>query len=520
MTTPPPSPAADVPHPAGGPPRDPGPGPRAAAALVFGSSAAVLVVEIVALRLLAPYLGLTLETSTMVIGVALTAIALGSWLGGRVADQVDPRPLIAPALGASGVVVALTPLLLRTTAQWSPALLLLVASATLLVPGALLSAVTPFVTKLRLTTLAETGTVVGRLSGVGTLGAIVGTVLTGFVLVSRLPVSSILIGLGTLLVLAAVPVGRRARRSRRAVAAALATVVAGSLATGAAPGGCDAETRYHCARVVADPDRATGRTLILDGLRHSYVDTEDPTHLEFAYIRAIASVVDTAFPEGEPLRAHHIGGGGLTFPRYLAAVRPGTRSLVSEIDAGVVRVDRELLGLGAAADTGIDVRVEDGRLGLRRLEADSRDLVVGDAFGGVSVPWHLTTSQALGDVRRVLDADGLYVANLIDHGALAFARAEVATLTGAFPHVALVGKAADIGLDPTASTVGGNLVAVASERPIDVPAIQRALDAREVGWRAATGAALTAWTGNARVLTDDHAPVDQLLQPDRTPTAR
>nr|WP_203719991.1 fused MFS/spermidine synthase [Streptomyces anulatus] len=500
------------------PPRDHGLGPRGAAVLVFGSSAAVLVVEIVALRLLAPYLGLTLETSTMVIGIALTAIALGSWLGGRVADQVDPHRLIGPALGVSGVVVALTPLLLRTAAHGSPALLLLVASATLLVPGALLSAVTPFVTKLRLTSLTETGTVVGRLSGVGTFGAIVGTVLTGFVLVSRLPVSSILIGLGTLLVLGAALVGWRARRWRRAGAVALATVVAGSLATGFAPGGCDAETRYHCAQVVTDPERDSGRTLVLDGLSHSYVDVEDPTHLKFAYVRAIASVVDTAFPAGEPLTAHHIGGGGLTFPRYLAASRPGTRSLVSEIDGGVVRIDRDRLGL--AASSGVDVRVEDGRLGLRRLGAGSHDLVVGDAFGGVSVPWHLTTSQALGDVRRALDEDGLYVANLIDHGALAFARAEVATLAATFEHVALLGKPADIGLDPTASTIGGNLVVVASDRPVDAPAIQEALDARDVGWKIATGDDLVSWTGNARVLTDDHAPVDQLLQPSRTRTAR
>ncbi|OWA17730.1 fused MFS/spermidine synthase [Streptomyces sp. CS057] len=518
MTTSPPSPVADNSPLADEPPRDHGLGPRGAAVLVFGSSAAVLVVEIVALRLLAPYLGLTLETSTMVIGIALTAIALGSWLGGRVADQVDPHRLIGPALGVSGVVVALTPLLLRTAAHGSPALLLLVASATLLVPGALLSAVTPFVTKLRLTSLTETGTVVGRLSGVGTFGAIVGTVLTGFVLVSRLPVSSILIGLGTLLVLGAALVGWRARRWRRAGAVALATVVAGSLATGFAPGGCDAETRYHCAQVVTDPERDSGRTLVLDGLSHSYVDVEDPTHLKFAYVRAIASVVDTAFPAGEPLTAHHIGGGGLTFPRYLAASRPGTRSLVSEIDGGVVRIDRDRLGL--AASSGVDVRVEDGRLGLRRLEAGSHDLVVGDAFGGVSVPWHLTTSQALGDVRRALDEDGLYVANLIDHGALAFARAEVATLAATFEHVAVLGKPADIGLDPTASTTGGNLVVVASDRPVDAPAIQEALDARDVGWKIATGDDLVSWTGNARVLTDDHAPVDQLLQPSRTRTAR
>ncbi|MFE1475015.1 fused MFS/spermidine synthase [Streptomyces cyaneofuscatus] len=512
MTTPSSPPVADD------LPLDQGLGQRAAAVLVFGSSAAVLVVEIVALRLLAPYLGLTLETSTLVIGIALTAIALGSWLGGRVADQVDPHRLIGPALGVSGVVVALTPLLLRTTAEWAAPALLLVAAGTLLVLGALLSAVTPLVTKLRLTSLAETGTVVGRLSGVGTFGAIVGTVLTGFVLISRLPVSSILIGLGALLVIGSVLVGWRARRWRRASAVALAAVVAGSLATAFAPGGCDAETRYHCARIVADPERATGRTLVLDGLRHSYVDVEDPTYLRFGYVRAFASVVDTAFPAGDPLAAHHIGGGGLTFPRYLAAARPGTRSLVSEIDGGVVRIDREQLNLGASS--GIDVRVEDARLGLKRLETDSRDLVVGDAFGGVSVPWHLTTTEALRDVHRALKKDGLYAANVIDHGRLAFARAQVATLAEVFEHVAVIGAPVDIGLDPAATPLGGNMVLLASDRPFDAPAIQEALDTRETDWRIATGDTVTAWTGDAPALTDDHAPVDQLLQPHPVRTAR
>ncbi|MFI1953237.1 fused MFS/spermidine synthase [Streptomyces xinghaiensis] len=500
-----------------GPSRTRGLGPRAAAVLVFGSSAAVLVVEIVALRLLAPYLGLTLETSTLVIGIALTAIALGSWLGGRIADQVDPRRLIGPALGVSGAVVALTPAVLRTTAEWAPPLLLLIASLTILVPGALLSAVTPIVTKLRLTSLAETGTVVGRLSGVGTVGAIVGTVLTGFVLVSRLPVSGILLGLGTLLVVGSALAEWRTRGWSGAPALTL-VVVAGGLATTVAPGGCDAETKYHCARIIADPHRDSGRTLVLDGLRHSYVDTDDPTFLKFTYVRAIASVVDAAFPEGEPLAAHHLGGGGLTFPRYLAATRPGTRSLVSEIDGDIVRINRDRLGLGP--EGGIEVRAEDGRLGLRRLDAGSRDLVVGDAFGGVSVPWHLTTAEAISDIRRVLNGDGLYVANLIDHGELAFARAEVATLGATFEHVALVGDPADIGLGPASASEGGNMVAFASDRPVDLRAAQEALDARRTGWKIATGDDLASWTGDARPLTDDHAPVDQLLQPSGSQTGR
>ncbi len=493
-----------------GAPRNDGLGPRAAAVLVFGSSASVLVVEIVALRLLAPYLGLTLETSTMVIGIALTAIALGSWLGGRIADQVSPRRLIGPALGVSGAVVALTPAALRTTAEWAPAMLLLIASLAILVPAALLSAVTPIVTKLRLTSLAETGTVVGRLSGVGTAGAIVGTVLTGFVLVSRLPVSGILIGLGALLVAGSALVGWRTRGWSSTPALILA-LVAGGLATMVAPGGCDTETRYHCARVVEDPDRSSGRTLVLDGLRHSYVDIDDPTYLKFRYVRAFASVVDAAFAEGEPLAAHHLGGGGLTLPRYLTATRPGTRSLVSEIDSGVVRISRDQLGL--TPDAGIDVRAEDGRLGLRRLDTGSRDLVVGDAFGGVSVPWHLTTVEAMTDVRRVLDDDGLYVANLVDHGGLSFARAEAATLSEVFEHVALLGEPAGSDLGPAAAPEGGNLVVLASDRPVDLGAVRDGLDARETGWQVFAGDALTTWIGDARPLTDDYAPVDQLLQP-------
>ncbi|WP_431987176.1 fused MFS/spermidine synthase [Streptomyces griseoflavus] len=498
-------------------PRDRGLGPRVAAVLVFGSSAAVLVVEIVALRLLAPYLGLTLETSTLVISIALTAIALGSWLGGRVADQVSPTRLLGPSLGISGAVVALTPAVLRTTAERAPALLLLTAALTILVPGALLAAVTPMATKLRLTSLAETGTVVGRLSGVGTVGAIFGTVFTGFVLLSRLPVSSILIGLGTLLLAGSALVEWRARGWTGTPALTL-VVVAGGLATTLAPGNCDTETRYHCARVVADPDRDSGRILVLDGVRHSYVDVEDPAFLEFPYVRAIASVVDSAFPEGEPLAAHHLGGGGLTLPRYLASARPGTRSLVSEIDDGVVRIDRERFGPGPLS--GVDVRAEDGRLGLRRLDDGSRDLVVGDAFGGVSVPWHLTTVEAMTEVRRVLDEDGLYVANLIDHGDLAFARAEAATLRATFAHVALLGEPTDIGLAPASGARGGNLVVVASGRAVDLRAVQETLDTRGTGWRIAAGDDLTSWIGDAPLLTDDYAPVDQLLQPYGDPNGR
>lgn len=479
---------------------------RGAVALVFGSSAAVLVVELVALRLLAPYLGLTLETSTLVIGLALSAIALGSWAGGRAADRVPPRRTLGPLLGISGVVVALTPLLVRGGAETGAGTLVVPAAiVTIVVPGALLSAITPMVTKLQLTSLEETGTVVGRLSGIATAGSIAGTVVTGFFLISLVPVSAILVALGVTLVVCGVLVDWRVR-GWRTVAAPVALVLLGGLGAAAAPGGCDVETTYHCAVVQEDPERDGGLVLVLDGVRHSYVDPDDPTHLEFAYVRAAAAAIDSVRQAGEPLEAYHLGGGGLTLPRWLEATRPGSRSLVSEIDAGVVDLDVERLGLETGPD--LEVRVEDGRLGIESLDDAAYDVVVGDAFGGLSVPWHLTTLEAVREVRRVLVDDGAYVQNLIDRGPLAFARAELATLDAVFEHVALLAPPATLARED-----GGNLVALASPAPLDLEQVQAGLDERDTGWRLLTGAALREWVDGAEVLTDDHAPVDQLLTP-------
>lgn len=480
---------------------------RIAVALVFGSSAAVLVVEIVALRLLAPFLGLTLETSTTVIGLALAAIAAGSWLGGRWADEHDARRQLGPILVVSGAVVAATPFLIRGAGSFAGgAFLLVAAGVSIIVPGGLLSAISPIVTKLRLSSLDETGSVVGRLSGIGTAGAILGTVVTGFVLISRVPVTAIMVGLGVLLVLGGVAVDLE---RRRLAAAAAVVAVVGGLGTVLAPSACDAETVYHCAVVVQDENDPSKRVLVLDNLRHSSVDLDDPTFLEFAYVRALAAATESSFPEGRPITAHHLGGGGLTLPRFLAAERPGTVSTVSEIDPGVVAVDEQRLGLRTGPD--LRVRVEDARAGLRAEPAGSLDLVVGDAFGGVSVPWTLATREALVGVERTLRPGGLYAANLIDHDPLGFARAEVATLRTVFDHVALAATPETVA--GVGGGGGGNLVVLASDSPIDLAAWQTRLDEREVPWRAIDGAALDAWVGDSPVLTDDYAPVDQLLSP-------
>ena len=486
-----------------------------AAAVTFLCSGAVLVLEIVGLRLIAPYVGVTLQTSTAIIGFALAAIAVGAWTGGATADRTDPRRLLAPLMVAGGaLVVAVLPLVRFTGSLLSGAdagAVLLLAAVAVVIPAALLSAVPPMVVKLQLASLAETGAVVGRLSGIGTLGGIAATFVTGFLLIAILPSSVILVATGVLTVVAGIAVGVLLRRRTGGAAGQVPVgllglaLVGGGLAA-VAPTPCEEETAYHCARVVADPERSTGRLLLLDTLRHSYVDLDDSTHLEFEYVRAIAAVADVVAPAGEPLSALHVGGGGLTLPRYLAEVRPGTESLVIEVDPGVVAIDRDQLALETSDR--LRVRVADGRVGLADERPGERDLVVGDAFGGLSVPWQLTTREALGLVDAALADDGVYAVNLIDHPPLDFARAELATKRAVFPHVLLLAR-----VPVLAGEDGGNLVAVASREPLPVDRIAAALPVHDLAWRVAEGDQLDEFIGDAPVLTDDFAPVDQLLTP-------
>src|SRR5919107_4852774 len=170
-----------------------------ATALVFCASGSVLVLEIVALRLVGPYVGVTLQVSSSVIGISLAAIAYGTWLGGRLADRFDPRVLLAAALILGAIGTAVTLPLVRWGGEVlrggaAPAVLLLAAMAVFL-PAFLLSTITPLVVKLQLGDLRRTGQVVGRLSSIGTLGAITATLVTGFVLVAALPSSWIVLSL-------------------------------------------------------------------------------------------------------------------------------------------------------------------------------------------------------------------------------------------------------------------------------------------------------------------------------------
>jgi spermidine synthase len=129
-----------------------------------------------------------------------------------------------------------------------------------------------------------------------------------------------------------------------------------------------------------------------------------------------------------------------------------------------------------------------------------------DAFGGVAVPWHLTTRELVADVHRVLRPDGIYAVNIIDFGPQKFLKAEIRTVAEEFENVAVISTA-----EALAGKAGGNFVLVASDQALPVDELRTRLANRADVLDGA--GAVRRFVGDAPLLTDDFAPVDQLLTP-------
>src|SRR5688572_25759142 len=133
-----------------------------------------------------------------------------------------------------------------------------------------------------------------------------------------------------------------------------------------------------------DPDAGHAWLLDLDGTRQSHVDCDDPTRLVFDYVRRIGHVLDLIPPPGGPLDVVHLGGGGLTLPRYIAATRRGSRQRVFETDVALTTVVRQELPLPRGS--GIRVRDIDALEGLHRLRPGCADVVICDVYEDGETP--------------------------------------------------------------------------------------------------------------------------------------
>jgi spermidine synthase len=250
---------------------------------------------------------------------------------------------------------------------------------------------------------------------------------------------------------------------------------------------------------------------MLDHLVHSYVVLDDPTVLEYGYEKAYAELTQAHAAGRTALDLLFIGGGGYAFPRYVEAVYPGASIDVIEIDPAVTAATHDQLGL--SRDTRIRSFNQDARAFLLEWADPKRyDVIYGDAFNDLSIPYHLTTVEFNRMVASRLKPDGIYLANVIDklEGG-EFLKAYANALRQAFPHVHILARGeAFLPFDRN------TYVVFASRQPLDRARLQAATSPDALARTTPLPEArLEAYlrSGRALVLTDDFAPVDQLLAP-------
>ncbi|GKQ41719.1 spermidine synthase [Streptomyces sp. A012304] len=255
---------------------------------------------------------------------------------------------------------------------------------------------------------------------------------------------------------------------------------------------------HGTAKLMPDVDRERAWLLTVDGAPQSYVDLDEPDHLEFEYARRLGHVLDVLAEEGRPLEVLHLGGGALTLPRYVAATRPGSRQDVVEADRGLLDLVVEHLPLPDGAD--VALHAADARAWLEAAPSGSADVLVADVFGGSRVPAHLTSLAYARAAGRVLRPDGVYLANLADAAPFAFLRSQLATLAEVFEELLLIAEPAVL-----RGRRFGNAVLAAAHHPLDITGLARRTASDAFPARVEHGPALRDFIGGARPVRDEDA---------------
>ncbi len=495
---------------------------------VFAAGTVLMAAEVLAFRIVGRTFGTALRETTAVITVFLAAMSVGYWAGGRFGDRFPKRAmLVAPMLG-SAVWLAVLPFIDRPVSDWIatsslPFALHALAVNLLLfaVPTALLASVSPIAIRLLTRTLQTTGRTAGGIAALSAVGSIAGTILTGFYLIGAFPISHILRGLALALLAVSLVALLRTKRGectpadRGTRAGHVAVILGACAAMAAAVGPACAKTIYEhdsAYHHILVEDRGRYRYLFFDDSRQSRMLRDNPIeggyaytryfHMPWVFMRSIDSVL-------------FIGLGGGTGPKQYLHDYPGVRVRVAEVDPAVIRVAEDYFGMEANDRLRIDTM--DGRVALHRMR-DRVDVIVVDAYYsgryGSSIPFHLTTREFFDLAARRLTDDGIVLYNVIQKPSSRnndFIRALSKTMKHHFEELYFF-ECDD----------SGNTVILALKTPQHLDARDLVARAREL---VEDGVVLRdsyhryaadVYDGRLRfedvpILTDDYAPVDQLL---------
>jgi tetratricopeptide (TPR) repeat protein len=503
----------------------------------FASNVAFMVFEIVAGRLIARTFGTSLYTWTSVIGVCLAGMAVGNYLGGRVADRYRATRALSAVFLIGSISCVAVLMLSHTTEDWHllygltwPQRISTHALILFFVPTTLIGMVSPIATRLALDAGLGKGRTVGSVYAISTVGAIGGTFLAGFWLIPALGSTNVLWLIAGWLAVMAVLLRPRDLRPY-AWSVAMAILVAIGIAPNTKAIAAEMALRfephpdviyekeshysYITVRQVIEEGKDQ-RQLWMDQLCHSSLIMSEPTNLLGDYRNVYADVTARHLPEGR-LTVMNIGGGGYTFPRYLQLTYPDPDITVVEIDPAVPQAAQEAFGL--AKDTQIQLVNMDGRNYVEQLLREKSagkpvpafDFIYCDAANHFSVPFHMTTLEFAQKVKSLLKPTGVYLLTTLDMYEIGrYSGAIMNTFRACFQYVEVISPSED-GLKEGHRD---HFIVIGSDRPLNLEGLGQGgprlsplkytrLDQEHYD--------AFAERSNGLVLRDDYAPVENLL---------
>ena len=381
---------------------------------VFSAGFSIMLLEVLAGRMMAPYFGNTIYTWTSTIGIVLLALSLGYHLGGRFADQnPHPAPLFRFLVFASFFVL-LVPVLKETLLEslytffGMKSGLVFWGFVLFFAPSMLLSMTTPYAIRLLYETQENLGSLAGRLYMLGTVGSLAGTFLTGFVLIPMFGITSLLIVLGVLLFVLGI-LGVEKGRPAYALAF-LALLLLCLYLTGFFTKNDDSEVLYrnenfyHTVRVEKNEERLFLRldTTYEGGM---YLNSR---RLPFGYME----LFEIAYMIRPGIRnALCIGAGSFSVPKKIEEYYPNNKIDVVDIDPELFSVARRFFRLDDYRN--INFIAADARTHLESKK-NRYDFIFNDAYSGVhNIPWQLTTKEFFTVAKSSLRKNGVYAMNII-----------------------------------------------------------------------------------------------------------
>ncbi len=481
--------------------------------IVFAVGAVVMILELVGSRILAPYLGTSIFVWTSLIGIILGSLSLGYWQGGKIADKNPNYKTFSLILLVAAILIGLNVFLksFLLTALYSYKSDLrfeaIIASVILFAPASFsLGAISPYAVKLKMQNLDKSGSTVGNLYAISTIGSIIGTFLAGFFLISYFTNTQLLLLLSLILIICSI--ASYDKHSIKTTASLILFLIFSLIATNSIEkyyrdqGLIDIDTAYNKVWIFPATDPKTGKNIklmMLNNESNSAMFTEND-NLVFDYTKfyPLAGHFSPNFKNSLML-----GGGAYSWPKYYLKNYPQANIDVVEIDPALTEISRKYFRL--KNDSHLTIYHEDARIFLNETN-NKYDVIFGDAFKSMySVPYQLTTREATKKIFNALNDNGTAIINVI--GAIEgekgkFIQAEYKTYKSIFPQVYLFPIENYLDGENTQNVI---LVALKSDqkpffRDIN-PEIDRLL--RHL------------WTKEIKtdlpILTDNYAPVDQYM---------